>query len=504
MEQLKVTGKADTIVAIATPVGVGGIAVIRISGPDAIAIVGSAWKGKSLLEAPSHTLHYGKYVATDGNQLDDAVAAIFRSPTSYTGENVVELSLHGSKWIQREVLADLIRRGARTAGHGEFTQRAFLNGKIDLAQAEGIADLISSSSRAAHRLALSQTRGTFSKELDRLREKLVEFASLLELELDFSEEDVEFADRNDLLDLANLILGKVNSLARSYSSGAVIKEGIPVVIAGIPNAGKSSLLNLLLGDDKAIVSNIPGTTRDTIEDTIELDGILYRFIDTAGLRTTDDIVENLGIDRAKSKMQIARIIIWIIDLTTALPDQLTELSNFRNDNPDIPIIILLNKSDLLSEEEKSRVPQLELSQIISNYKSSGTSIHRRCKATDCEQIENERKEIYSHTDKTYSPILFSTKNKEGIETLLHYLKTLTIGDIDTENEIIVTNARHYESLIRGAESLQRAIEAIENGISADFIAQDVRETLHHLGAITGTVTTDTLLHSIFSRFCIGK
>ena len=309
------TSNTDTIAAVSTPSGVGGIAVIRVSGPNAINLINSAWKGIDLSKVKSHSLHHGKYYSLEGNLLDEAVAAVFVSPASFTGENVVELSIHGSAWIQREVLSDLIKRGARIASPGEFTQRAFLNGKIDLAQAEGIADLIASSSKAAHDMAINQTRGTFSKEFNQLREKLIEFASLIELELDFSEEDVEFADRSALITLCKEVLNKVNSLANSYSRGAVLKNGVPVVIAGVPNAGKSSLLNLLLNDEKAIVTDIPGTTRDTIEDTAEINGVLYRFIDTAGLRETTDKVEEIGVNRAFKALKKAFIVIWVIAMT---------------------------------------------------------------------------------------------------------------------------------------------------------------------------------------------
>ena len=487
MEQFEV----NTIAAISTPAGVGGIAVIRVSGPCAISIVDGAWGGKSLAEASSHTAHFGKYIATDGNILDEAVVTVFRNPASFTGEDTVEISVHGSRWIQREVLSDLIRRGARAANPGEFTQRAFLNGKLDLAQAEGIADLISSSSRAAHDLALSQTRGHFSREFEALRSKLVEFASLLELELDFSEEDVEFADRTNLLSLANTILAKVDRLASSYSSGAAIKEGVPVVIAGVPNAGKSSLLNLLLGDDKAIVSDIPGTTRDTIEDTLEIDGVLYRFIDTAGLRATSDVVENLGIERARSKMQDARIVIWIIDLTSPLAYQYEELKNFLASKPEAKVITLFNKSDLQSPNQKGFTNP--------DAPTSGTQQN---------EIEpSPRKPVHIPQQSEIelpNQIKFSAKTGAGLDELKSCLYDLTFGDINPDSELIVTNARHYEALTRGADALKRAIEGIETGLSADFIAQDVRETLHHLGTITGTITTDNLLHSIFSSFCIGK
>lgn len=606
MEQFEINNTPDTIAAISTPAGVGGIAVIRISGPEAVAIVNSGWKGKDLTSVASHTVHLGKYIATDGNMLDEAVATVFRAPASFTGEDVVEISVHGSRWIQRELISDLIRRGARAAGPGEFTQRAFLNGKLDLAQAEGVADLIASTSKAAHNLALSQTRGNFSRELDNLRDKLIEFASLLELELDFSEEDVEFADRSNLLKLAKVIKEKVDRLAASYSSGAAIKEGVPVVIAGIPNAGKSSLLNLLLNDDKAIVSDIPGTTRDTIEDTIEIDGVLYRFIDTAGLRTTSDMVEGLGIERARDKMRKARIVIWILDPTTPLSFQTEELNIFARENPDVPVILLMNKSDLINDSsfdsilsssmELGKASRMGNSEIVDGAKlgnasiaqaerignseiKDGTSIGNEeialaerignseinrairigdedlfgtphpeslreaqeksreaengkhgdstCRnsfaenqdSTDLDACTGNRKatcrEVYPGNEDSIIKngcadnheeriIRFSAKNGEGLDKLRERLKELTIGDINTETELIVTNARHYEALTRGSQSLTRAIDAIKSGISADFIAQDVREALHHLGTITGSVTPDNLLHSIFSHFCIGK
>ena len=397
--------------------------------------------------------------------LDEAVATVFRGPKSFTGEDTVEISVHGSRWIQREVVNDLIRRGARSAGRGEFTKRAFLNGRLDLAQAEGVADLINSSSHAAHQLAMTQTRGRFSKEFDMLRAKLIEFASLLELELDFSEEDVEFADRERLRELATTILAKVDRLAKSYSSGAVLKEGIPVVIAGVPNAGKSSLLNLLLDEEKAIVTDIPGTTRDTIEDTREIDGILYRFIDTAGLRESSDTVEAIGIERAKAKLQEARIVVWIIDPTSTLSPQLEELNSFKQERSDAKIVVLLNKSDLV--------------------KNAG--------------IEGSREGLSD-----FETLPFSAKTGEGFDDLKEKLREMAMDGFNPEEELIVTNGRHYEALVRGGESLRRALEGIDSGISGDFIAQDVREALHHLGTITGSVTTPDLLASIFTRFCIGK
>ena len=590
MEQFKVN--EDTIAAISTPNGTGGIAVIRISGPDSLSIVDSAWKGKSLRESSTHTAHLGRYYTTSGDLLDECVATLFRAPATFTGEDVVELSVHGSRWIQRELLSDLIRRGVRVAAPGEFTRRAYMNGRLDLAQAEGVADLISASSRASHSLALSQTRGHFSKALDSLRMQLIDFASLLELELDFSEEDVEFADREKMLALSQKILKEVARLSKSYSAGAVLKEGIPVVIAGIPNAGKSSLLNLLLNDDKAIVSDIPGTTRDIIEDTLELDGYLYRFIDTAGLRESADKVESIGIERAKERMRTAKIVIWLYDPTAPLQPQQQELQNLLTDNPDSSIIILRNKSDLpvssstadtlapstletaapaaletnssdslrtnvnASTETEATValeadlltsletatlsletgtqsletatPSLETGTHSSletdAYVSFETAAHSLETATPSLETGTQSLETGAYVSfETATPshetddlkssihssahnefIRFSTKTGEGLDKLKDRLKEISDSNFQSDSEIIVTNARHYEALIKGGEAIQRAIEGIESGISGDFIAQDVREALHYLGTITGAITTPTLLQSIFSRFCIGK
>ena len=464
MEQIEIN---DTIAAISTPPGVGGIAVIRVSGPKALEIVNSAWTGSDLTKVPSHTVHFGKYTSKEGGTLDEGVATVFISPASFTGEDTVEIGIHGSAWIQRTILSDLINRGARIANPGEFTQRAFLNGKIDLAQAEGIADLIASSSKAAHDLALSQTKGTFSKEFDQLRERLIEFASLLELELDFSEEDVEFADRTKLQSLCEEILAKVNRLADSYHRGSVLKNGVPVVIAGIPNAGKSSLLNLLLEEDKAIVTDIPGTTRDTIEDTVEIDGILYRFVDTAGLRDTDDEVEGIGVKKAISAINKAFVVLWVFDPTQLFDSQLQAFKEFRIQNPDKNTIVLVNKSDL------SDIPNL--------------------------------------TNHIHLPVIpFSTKTGEGLEELLKRLRSVCTQDSNTSSDIIVSNARHYEALTRAAGALERVRESLVQDsvstipVSADFIAQDIREATAYLATITGAITTDNLLHSIFSRFCIGK
>ncbi len=454
-----------TIVAISTPYGTGGIAVVRLSGPEAIEIADCAWCGKSLVSVPSHTAHLGVITADDsGTRLDQAVTTLFRAPNSFTGEDTVEFSIHGSKWIQRQVVERLVSLGAVPAGPGEFTQRAFMNGRIDLAQAEGVADLIAATSRAAHRLAMSQVSGSFSSRLNKLRERLVELASLLELELDFSEEDVEFANRQHLLDITDETLAFINRLVSTYDAGRAFKEGVPVAIAGCPNVGKSTLLNALLEEDKAIVSDIPGTTRDIIEDTREIEGILFRFYDTAGLRETDDEIERIGIGRARDAIDRAAIVIWIIDASSGGDSVMLQYKEIREQigaHASAKHLILLNKTDLNPDSEEL-VAQLEGVLAISAKEGIG--------------IDNIKKEI---------------------------VKAVKTGH-DPEAELIITNARHKAALTSGATSLQRAREAIETGLSADLIAQDVREALHHLGTVTGAITTDTLLTTIFSRFCIGK
>ena len=492
----------STIAAVSTPAGTGGIAVIRISGPDAIEIVGGAWRGKPLKEIAGHTATLGKYVSTSGELIDECLATLFRAPRSFTGEDVVEISVHGSVWIQREIMADLIRRGARAAGPGEFTQRAFLNGRLDLAQAEGVADLIAASSKAAHDLAVSQTRGRFSREFEALRERLIEFASLLELELDFSEEDVEFADRANLRSLAGAILAKVERLADSYASGAVLKDGIPVVIAGIPNAGKSSLLNMLLGEDKAIVTDIPGTTRDVIEDTAEIDGILFRFTDTAGLRESDDMVESIGIERAKEKIRTARIVTWVFDPFADAARQISEIREIMREDPDRKLIVLVNKSDLAGEKNHRMTESPDTDEFIPETGHLHNEGNDTASLTEGAQRGDDADASFESVIKDAIP--FSAKTGEGFGMLKQRLKEMSYNGYDPGQELIVTNARHYEALTRGAESLRQAIAGIDSNLSADFIAQDVREALHFLGTITGSVTTPDLLTSIFTHFCIGK
>ena len=433
-----------TICAISTPPGIGGIATARISGPQAIEIVSKIWKGCNISRVASHNAHYGTiFDPNSGEALDDGVATIFRAPHSYTGEDTIELSIHGSPWIQRELINLLIRQGASIADRGEFTRRAVTNGKLDIAEAEAVADMIAASSRAAQRIALSHIRGEYSAELNALRDKLIELASLTELELDFSEEDVEFADRTELRNLAQQINAKVTSLADSFAAGRAIKDGVKVTISGATNAGKSTLLNRLIGEEKAIVSNIHGTTRDTIEDTAEIGGILFRFIDTAGLRDTADPIEKIGIDRARKAIQSADINIWLVD---------SENPVFPDKNTDNTIIVY-NKSDIATVPEQSIA-------------------------------------ISALNDIDLTPLT---------DELVRRAMPMQIAPAQT-----VTNARHYEALMRAADSSERVIDALSTSLPTDLIAQDIRETIDHISAITDPITTPTLLSQIFTRFCICK
>lgn len=473
---MKTTLTEDTIVALATPWGKGALAVVRISGPDAIRIADSVWKGKRLYECPSHSAHLGYITDESGHLLDQAVATIFKGPRSFTGEDVVEFSLHGSQWIIRETTNLLLRKGCRGADPGEFSRRAYLNGRMDLASAEGVADLIASSSRAAHRLAMQQTRGVFSKEFNNLRERLIELASLLELELDFSEEDVEFADRTLLKDITESLLTKINRLTDSYAKGRAFKEGVPVVIAGMPNVGKSTLLNALLEDDKAIVSDIPGTTRDIIEDTCEIDGILYRFIDTAGLRATDDVVENIGIDKARRRMEQAAIALWLTDPHSPIEAQIEEMRNtFESLKSDIRIIPVITKTAV------GEISPEEIKQLRENISANLTSTYSGC-----------------------TPVIISAAEGIGMVDLREALKNASTGDYDPEKEIMLTNTRHYGDLLTAGQALQRAMYQIQTGASGDFIAMDIREAINALESLTGAITPPDILNSIFSHFCIGK
>lgn len=490
----------STICAISTPHGIGGIAVIRVSGDEAISIANRLWKGKDLEQTPSHTAHLGVLVdPANGERLDEAVATVFRAPASFTGEDVVELSVHGSQWIQNELVNMLIRNGCQLAEPGEFTRRAFANGKLDLAEAEAVADVIAATSRASNRLAQQQMRGQFSAQLGTLHDSMLELASLLELELDFSEEDVEFADRRKLLDIAETTLRTVDSLAASFATGDAIRRGVPTAIVGAPNAGKSSVLNQLIGDDRAIVSDIPGTTRDTIEDTADLGGITFRFIDTAGLRRTSDTIENLGIERSMAAIRRARIVLWVIDARWAAekPEELgTIAATIVRELPDnARAVAVLNKTDLIGNEE-------QLQSLIDSTLTAIAPISTLVAISAATQPGVPAL-------RTLLPSLFSptpninVRPKDG-QTATASNGVLTQALLNDDQTVIVTNARHYQTLLAASASLQRVIGGLRANLSGDLVAQDVRETLHHLSSITGTITTPDILATIFSRFCIGK
>lgn len=442
----------ETICAVSTPPGAGGIAVIRLSGPRALEIADKAWRGKRLSTAETHTAHLGTLLDGSGGELDEAVATVFRGPRSFTGEDTVEFSVHGSRWIQREAVMALVDRGARVAEPGEFTRRAFTAGRMDLSQAEAVADLIASSSRAAAKVALNQMRGGISARLDKLRKELVNLAALLELELDFSEEDVEFASRDKLIASTSAIIDELHRLLGSYRAGAAIKDGIPVAIAGATNAGKSSLLNALLGEERAIVSNIHGTTRDTIEDTIEVGDYLFRFIDTAGIRRTADTIERLGIERSLRALEQARIVLLVID-----PNSPSE-AGVDSIPEDAHIIRIANKCDL---------PHTNIEADIEVSALTGAGI-------------------------------------ESLKKMLTEIADREAGDGFESDPVLVTNARHAAALQAAEQCAQALRTGLENGIAADFLAQDLRETLHHLSTITGEITTGEILQTIFEGFCIGK
>jgi tRNA modification GTPase len=448
---------SDTIVALATPAGVGAIGVIRLSGDRAIEIVNAVFKPKDLSTQASHTIHYGR-IESAGRVYDEVVASLYIAPRSYTKENVVEISCHGSPFIQESILQLFVEKGARFARPGEFTQRAFLNGAFDLAQAEAVADVIAADSAAAQNAALHQLRGGFSKELAALREELIHFASLIELELDFGEEDVEFANRQDLEDLVNQLLANIRPLVASFRTGNAVKNGVATVIVGKPNAGKSTLLNALLNENRAIVSDIAGTTRDSLEDEWTLGGIKFRLVDTAGLRETTDVIEALGVERTQAWVKKAQVVIYMADATLETPagfaagvEALGQL--------DIPVIKLLNKVDQIS-------------------------------TTELAAFEDA--------------IPISAKNRSGLNDLETALLNVVGLDQVSTSGTLVTNLRHYQQLLQTQETLEGVLAALKTGLTGDLIAQDLRYALHHLGEITGQISNDDLLKNIFGKFCIGK
>lgn len=457
--------QGETICAIATATG-GALGIIRVSGIQAIELtdrIFTSASGKRLTDCKPYTLHFGR-IMDNKEVIDEVLVSLCRAPHSYTGEDTTELTCHGSPYILQRVLQLLIKSGCRMAQPGEYTQRAFLNGKMDLSQAEAVADLIASTSASTHRLAMNQMRGGFSKELAALRDKLLQFTSLIELELDFSEEDVEFADRTQLRELAAEINRVLSRLAHSFSVGNAIKNGVPVAIIGETNSGKSTLLNALVGEERAIVSDIKGTTRDVIEDTINMDGITFRFIDTAGIRDTTDRIESMGIQRTFEKMQQAEIILWLVDITQAqaeiarLGQQISEHAKSKQ------LILVLNKCDLTTTVDLEVPKELPSAKVIA----------------------------------------ISAKKKLHLDELQQLLVEAAHLPTVTQNDIIVTNVRHYEALTAALTAIERVQQGLSTDLSGDFIAQDIRECIFHLSDIAGEVTTDDVLHNIFKHFCIGK
>jgi tRNA modification GTPase len=458
-----------TICAISSPPGQGAIALVRLSGENALVIsdlIFHSPSGKKLANQPANTLHFGKIVS--GSEIiDEVVVSVFRAPHSFTGEDTVEISCHGSFYIQQRILELLILNGAEAARPGEFTLRAFMNGKMDLSQAEAVADLIASSNAASHRLAMSQMRGGFSKEINNLRDRLLHFTAMIELELDFSEEDVEFADRRELRNLASEIEALLRKLKESFQLGNVIKNGIPVAIVGDTNVGKSTLLNALLNDDKAIVSEIHGTTRDVIEDVTNINGTLFRFFDTAGIRETSDHIETLGIERTYHKLGQASIVLLVVDAGSPYPVVLQRIGSIREKLSGQSLIIVGNKSDVALTETKKKLSSLALK-------------------------ENEKR------------VFISAKQRANLEQLIVLMQqSANLGKVES-NDVVVTNARHYEILKKAHEAIVRVLKGIDNKITGDFLAQDIRECLHYLSEITGEISTHEVLGHIFKNFCIGK
>ncbi|WP_196893888.1 tRNA uridine-5-carboxymethylaminomethyl(34) synthesis GTPase MnmE [Aureivirga marina] len=464
--------KNDSIIALATPSGIGAIAVIRISGKNAIKICNKQFqsiknKNKDLTEAKSHTLHFGNIV--DGERIiDEVLVSLFKGPNSYTGENTVEISCHGSVYIQQEIIQLFLKHGCRMADPGEFTLRAFLNGKLDLSQAEAVADLIASNSAASHQVAMQQMRGGFSSEIKQLRQELLNFASLIELELDFSEEDVEFADRTQFRELVEKIRFALKRLIDSFSLGNVLKNGIPVAIVGAPNVGKSTLLNTLLNEERAIVSNIAGTTRDVIEDEMNINGVAFRFIDTAGIRDTEDVVESIGIQKTFEKIEQAQVVLYLFDSNNALHSEertkeiQEEILKIQEQFPNKKCIVIANKIDLVSEKEI------------------------------------REKFNFEHL------VLLSAKTQQGVEQLTDLLLEMANTGALSNNETIVTNSRHFEALSNALEEMNNVQFGLDSDLSGDLLAIDIRQALYYLGEITGEITNDDLLGNIFANFCIGK
>jgi len=456
----------DTIVAPISPQGMGAVSLIRVSGARAIEIGEEIFKGKKLSLQKSHTVHFGEIVDNSSGKeivLDEVLVTLFKAPYSFTKENTIEIACHGSEYIIQKITLLILSKGARFAKPGEFTQRAFLNGRFDLAQAEAIADLIAADSELSHRIAMQQMKGGFSEEIKSLRQQLINFASLIELELDFSEEDVEFANRKELNTLVVEIQYRIKNLLESFQLGNVIKKGINTAIIGKPNAGKSTLLNTLLNEERAIVSDIPGTTRDTIEATINIQGIIFKIIDTAGIREAQDQIEAIGVERTYKAISEASIVVYLFDMSDYQPEEIQE-SLARINSEYSKVLLVGNKVDRLEKEVF----------VLDNFSNQ------------------------------YQLISLSAKEKKGIDTLKEKLYEMAVGTQNIENSTVVSNARHYESLQGTYQSLQKVLAGIAQGVSSDFLALDIREALRYLGEITGEISNEDILGNIFSKFCIGK
>ncbi len=501
----------DTIAAIATPPGVGAIAVLRLSGPRALIIADGIFRGKRLENQPTHTAHFGRIEDEQGRTLDEVLVTLFRAPKSYTGEDLVEISVHGSLYVQQEVLQLLLRRGARLAQPGEFTLRAFLQGKMDLSQAEAVADLVASEGEAAHTLALKQLRGGFKTEIAQLREELIHFASLVELELDFSEEDVEFADRSQLKALVEKIRTYIRRLVESFQLGNVLKHGIVTVIAGRPNAGKSTLLNALLNEERAIVSEIAGTTRDTIEEVLNIRGVQFRLVDTAGIREAQDQIEALGVQRTLEKVQQATILVYVWDVASGMLisdlysdlKQLTGLDFFSNHERGrdwargiaaAKIVVVCNKMD--------RNPTFN-PEWLANPLSVPVPPEWQGDISVVDRVGN-MSAFHFYEEDAFTVVTTSAKNRMNIEYLKSVLYEKAVGADTLQENTVVTNARHYDALQRADEALQSVLHGLDSGVTGDFVALDIRRALNALGEITGEIGVEDLLGNIFGKFCIGK
>jgi tRNA modification GTPase len=498
------TERQDTICAIATPPGNGAIAIIRLSGPVSLAIADEIFqpskKNVKISKEPGYTIHFGS-IQNQGEIVDEVLLSVFKEPNSYTGENAIEISCHGSQYIQKMIIELLLEKGARHARPGEFTMRAFLNGKFDLSQAEAVADLIAASSGTSHELALNQMRGGFSFRIKELRTKLVNFISLVELELDFSQEDVEFADRDQLKELVTELYSEIEQLVSSFKVGNVLKKGIPVAIVGKPNVGKSTLLNAILNEEKAIVTDIPGTTRDVIEDTIILGSYGFRFIDTAGLRHSTDRVESIGIERTYEMIEKASVVLYVFDVGSA------DCSEIKKELEEFKVQGSGYKDTVAGREDNRTVGQED--EVSANQQSTSRTPHRAISnvkqfilvANKTDLLEEAPKGLKEFLD--MECLFVSAKRKENINLISERL-LLAVDELNIQDQTLVSNLRHYEALANTKKSLESTLEGLESGLSNDLLATDIRDALFHLGTITGEITTDEILGNIFSKFCIGK